>query len=310
MAKDTFYFSHDYNTRTDIKIKKLIQKHGYVGYGIFWAIVEDLYNNANALPADYVSIAYDLREDESLITSIINDFDLFIIDNDIISSESVERRLILRDAKTDKARAAALARWEKEREKKRLKDANALQTHNNSNAIKESKENESKENESIVNNETLQNDTFSELQNSCKNKIERYEETFLNEDLQNFIDLFKNTNVTEQEIKTAMYDFKLNKMTCDKPQPPYNYKTYKDWFKKYLTDNRAKYKHEITFKVVSISDKATREDLHSAFKFYWQNEYTIEFIRDRILSGEYPPKTETVLFDNLIKNKLIEVAND
>lgn len=163
---------------------------------------------------------------------------------------------------------------------------------------------------SKVNNETLQNDTFSELQNSCKNKIERYEETFLNEDLQNFIDLFKNTNVTEQEIKTAMYDFKLNKMTCDKPQPPYNYKTYKDWFKKYLTDNRAKYKHEITFKVVSISDKATREDLHSAFKFYWQNEYTIEFIRDRILSGEYPPKTETVLFDNLIKNKLIEVAND
>ena len=154
MEKTTFYFSHDYNTRTDIKIKKLIQKHGYVGYGIFWAIVEDLYNNANALPEDYISIAYDLREDEKLIISVINDFDLFIIEDNIISSESVERRLILRDAKTASARKAALARWEKEREKKRLKDANAsnkdanaLQTECKGNAIKESKEKESKEKE-------------------------------------------------------------------------------------------------------------------------------------------------------------------
>ena len=47
--KETFYFSHDYNTRSDAKIKKLIQKHGYFGYGIFWCLVEDLYQNANAL---------------------------------------------------------------------------------------------------------------------------------------------------------------------------------------------------------------------------------------------------------------------
>ena len=39
--KNTFYFSHDYNARNDIKIKKLIAKHGYLGYGIFWAIIED-----------------------------------------------------------------------------------------------------------------------------------------------------------------------------------------------------------------------------------------------------------------------------
>ena len=50
MAKDTYYFSHDYNARNDSKIKRLLSKHGYLGYGLFWAIVEDLYNNANALP--------------------------------------------------------------------------------------------------------------------------------------------------------------------------------------------------------------------------------------------------------------------
>lgn len=179
MAKDTFYFSHDYNTRTDIKIKKLIQKHGYVGYGIFWAIVEDLYNNANALPADYISIAYDLREDEKLIISVINDFDLFIIEDNIISSESVERRLILRDAKSDSARKAALARWEKEREKKRLKDANALQTECKCNAIKESKEKESKEKESKLNDINSNNNTDTITTNDKKEKNTKKEKKYM-----------------------------------------------------------------------------------------------------------------------------------
>ena len=47
MPKDTFYFSHDYNARNDEKIKMLIRKHGMIGYGVFWAIVEDLYNIKN-----------------------------------------------------------------------------------------------------------------------------------------------------------------------------------------------------------------------------------------------------------------------
>jgi len=206
MAKDTFYFSHDYNTRTDIKIKKLIQKHGYVGYGIFWAIVEDLYNNANALPADYESIAYDLREDDKLIISVINDFDLFIIDNEIISSESVERRLILRDAKTDAARAAALARWEKEREKKRLKDANALNNDANalqnecdSNAIKESKEKEIKLNEikPILNASCNYEYFIEEIKKSDKNKEESMRQYKLSEiQYNNALDefIFQNKN--------------------------------------------------------------------------------------------------------------------
>ena len=52
MNKETFYFSHDYNSRNDVKIKKLLSKHGLLGYGIFWAIIEELYNNTNVLPLD------------------------------------------------------------------------------------------------------------------------------------------------------------------------------------------------------------------------------------------------------------------
>ena len=138
MAKDTFYFSHDYNSRSDVKIKKLIQKHGYLGYGIFWAIIEDLYNNANALRTDYEGIAFDLRADEKTIKSIITDFDLFVFEDTIFGSLSVQKRLEERNLKSVSARISALKRWGK--------DANALRTECEGNAIKEKKGKEIKYN--------------------------------------------------------------------------------------------------------------------------------------------------------------------
>lgn len=132
--KDTFYFSHDYNARQDDKIKRLIMKHGLLGYGIYWAIVENLYNNANALRLDCELIAYEMRTSENVIDSIINEFDLFVIDGDNFGSLSIERRLNERNEKSKKARDSANSRWEKLKN-----DANALPTQSECNAIKESK---------------------------------------------------------------------------------------------------------------------------------------------------------------------------
>lgn len=143
MGKETFYFSHDYNTRADSKIKRLLVKHGYEGYGLFWAIIEDLYNNANALPLDYESIAYDLRTDYEKVKSIINDFDLFTVTDEKFSSESVGRRLEERNQKSVKAREIANKRWGKPET-----DAKALRDGCVGNAIKESKVKESKGKES------------------------------------------------------------------------------------------------------------------------------------------------------------------
>jgi hypothetical protein len=143
MAKDTFYFSHDYNCRTDEKVKLLIRKHGMNGYGVFWSIVEDLYNNANALRTDYEGIAYDLRTDIDTIKSVLNDFDLFKIEGDFFGSYSVERRLNDRSEKSKKASISASYRWNKEKE-----DANALKTDANASkndAIKERKGKERKD---------------------------------------------------------------------------------------------------------------------------------------------------------------------
>lgn len=134
--KDTFYFTHDYNARSDSRIKNLIRRHKMLGYGIYWAIIEDLYQNANALPLDYDGIAFDLHTDEQIIKSIINDFELFVITGDVFGSQSVEKRLQYRNEKSNKARISAYNRWNK--------DANAMRTHSESNARKEMKVNESK----------------------------------------------------------------------------------------------------------------------------------------------------------------------
>ena len=138
--KETFYFPHDYNAMQDEKIKMLIRKHGMEGYGIFWAIVEMLYNNANALRTDYDGIAFDLRTKSEIVKSIINDFDLFIISDDIFYSNSIKTRLEEREVKSSKARLSAQKRWDKKDE-----NANALPTQSECNAIKERKGKEIKE---------------------------------------------------------------------------------------------------------------------------------------------------------------------
>lgn len=170
--KETFYFSHDYNTRSDLKIKRLIRERGFEAYGIFWAIVEDLYNNDNRLDLDFGLIAYDLRVDENLIKAILMDYDLFIIDIDYFYSQSIENRLDHRSEKSNKARESVNKRWEKKRKAEQKaagskevnttvsepyneKDTNAIRPNNDSNTIKDIKERKGKDiKERIVNNNT------------------------------------------------------------------------------------------------------------------------------------------------------------
>lgn len=117
-----------------------------IGYGIYWAIIEDLYNNANALRNDCDGIAYDLRVDSEVVKSVLNDFDLFVFDGDFFGSLSVERRLQERNLKSNRARESAISRWGKVKNNADAskKDANALQEQCKGNAIKEKKVKESK----------------------------------------------------------------------------------------------------------------------------------------------------------------------
>lgn len=138
MKKDTYYFSHDYNARNDRKLIKVKHKLRQAGIGIYWSIIEMLYEENGKIDlCEIPSIALDLKEAESKVLSVINDFDLFKKDEKSFWSESVKRRLDKRLEKTEKAKASASHRWQ---------NANGMRTQSEGNAIKESKVNKKKGN--------------------------------------------------------------------------------------------------------------------------------------------------------------------
>lgn len=253
MNKDTFYFSHDYNARNDIKVKKLITRHGYLGYGIFWSIIEDLYNNANALPLDYECIAYDMRTSENVIDSIINDFDLFVIENGFFGSSSVERRLNERNLKSIKAKESANSRW------KKIKDnANALRTESDSNAIKESKGKEIKEDLIKI----LNNSLMSEIKISDDKKFFKINEYFIEAE-ENYSEFFKIAN---------QFRVLFIKNLREKNSPTYHQENSK--FKSYVNPIR----------LMIEKKEATKDQLREAYNFLNSNEG--EFWKSNILSTE------------------------
>jgi len=134
----------------DAKIKRLLQKHGMEGYGIYWSIVEELYINANALHSDSDGIAYDLRCDVKVVESVLYDFDLFdTLCDGSIYSPGIDKRISEIKEKSKKARESALYRWHNKVEKSD-DDANAMRTQCDGNAIKEKKRKEIKENKEYV----------------------------------------------------------------------------------------------------------------------------------------------------------------
>ena len=134
-AITTLYFSHDYNTRNNNKIQDLIFKHGFLGYGLFWALVEELYNNSNSLPINYNRFAFSFHVDVQIIISVINDFDLFVIKNEKFSSKSVGERLKKREKVSEDAKNSAKKKWDNYRNGKGLQcDATAERPHSDGNA--------------------------------------------------------------------------------------------------------------------------------------------------------------------------------
>lgn len=152
------YFSHDYNARDDEKMPKLLSEVGYEGYGIYWAVVEMLYKNDGYMQLDCKSIAFALHCDSICLTKVINDFDLFINDNGRFYSESVLKRLGIREEISKKRSNAAKIKW----------NASAEQKQNKSNAIKEkeNKENDIKINE--IKSNTPNNDNNEDNVNNEK----------------------------------------------------------------------------------------------------------------------------------------------
>lgn len=132
------YLQHQSNSFTDIKIIKMRSKLGIESYGIFWALLELLFNEENKLCIDdYSVLAFSLQCDADKLKSVIEDFDLFVIEDGCFYSKRLNNHIDTINSKSIKAKESASKRWN---------NANAKRTHSDSNAsrVEYSKEDKSK----------------------------------------------------------------------------------------------------------------------------------------------------------------------
>lgn len=150
--KDSFYFPHDYNAHNDPKLVRLSMA-GWDLIGLYWAIVGMLHEQGGWMPNDPKTHAFALRVKEDRIALVINFPDLFIIKDGMFTSHRVLNNLAKRHEKREKAQLSALKRWD---------NANAMRTHSEGNARKESKERKTDATHPMpsVSNNTTTSDVF------------------------------------------------------------------------------------------------------------------------------------------------------
>lgn len=125
--KDSLYFPHDYFARFDPKLVEVMMAHGMAGIGVFWCIIEMMYEQGGTLPtSSFKSIAFALHVDCNMVASVVNDFGLFIQDGENFTSPSVNNRINRRVAIAEKCRENAQKRWAKSKS-----NANASETDAN-----------------------------------------------------------------------------------------------------------------------------------------------------------------------------------
>lgn len=130
--KKTFYFSHDFNARNDPKLQKVLMKLGQAGKGVFWDIIEMLYEQGGYLLLNSIEeYAFALRTNYECINSLIYDFDLFVKDEVKFWSESVLLRIKMTNEKSKKAGESAHKRWDS------IKQNNANASEINAKAVDE-----------------------------------------------------------------------------------------------------------------------------------------------------------------------------
>ena len=164
MAKDTYYFSHDFGARNDPKIQNVLMEMGCEGVGIFWCIVESIYEQGGTLPLKSCkSIAFALHVDVKKVESVVNDFELFKSDGVSFWSESINLRLNKKNELIKKRKNAAAKRWNNENDMQNdasalnndasalNNDASALDSDASAMQLNKIKEKEIKENYSIIN---------------------------------------------------------------------------------------------------------------------------------------------------------------
>ena len=169
------YFSHDSNARNSDKLLKVRMDLGAEGYAIYFMILERLREEDDYISKnDYMMIAYDLRVDEEKVKKVINDYDLFIVDDGVFYSKSFMERMNIKDLKRLKAQESINKRWDKEKNKRNddeyKRNTDVIRTYNerSTNSYKETKSKEKKSKDNIY---TASADAHAELKSEIQGRI-------------------------------------------------------------------------------------------------------------------------------------------
>ena len=127
MTKNAYYFSHDSNARHDEKILMLRAEHGWEGYGIYWALIEMMFESTDTALSHgkLAGISLSLSTDIAVLSAVIDTCiaeGLFTSDTEIFWSDSLRRRKSkftekserLRKQKSEAGKKGAAARWQKD----------------------------------------------------------------------------------------------------------------------------------------------------------------------------------------------------
>lgn len=125
--KDLPYITHDFGARNDPKLMDLQMDMGGQGLGIFWCLVEMLWENGGTIPANYKSIAFALRWCKPAeVEKVVTGYGLFEVSDGAISSHSATARInemrTRFGVRSEASRKASQARWGSGR------NADAIQT--------------------------------------------------------------------------------------------------------------------------------------------------------------------------------------
>ena len=138
--KELPYITHDFGARNDPKLMDLQMEMGGQGLGIFWCLVEMLWENGGTIPANYKSIAFALRWCKPAeVEKVVTGYGLFEVSDGAISSHSATARInemrTRFGARSESSRKANEARWGKRSQSERNADGIRTDSERNANGI-------------------------------------------------------------------------------------------------------------------------------------------------------------------------------
>ena len=94
--KNDQYFPHEVSTRSNSQVINLIEAEGAAGYGFYWALLEYLRAQDHYTGDIRVikSIARQMKIRIDKATRVLNDYELFVVENTLFSSQFLTKRMV------------------------------------------------------------------------------------------------------------------------------------------------------------------------------------------------------------------------